>query len=135
MTKQKNTSVNTDLVSLKLAVIKFHEANEYTEGQIARDACFTSHNGMMWKTGQMADVAAEIRGLMPERGSDIVDVKLARLIDRHEAMEVELHVLEERHKADLEVYKTITGETWTPRPKRTHKSDGVGLDDRLAKFA
>jgi hypothetical protein len=135
MTKQNNTSVNTDLVSLKLAVIKFHKANEYTEGQIARDACFTSNNGINWKKGQMADVAAEIRELAPRRGSEIVNVQLDRLMNRHEGMEAELHVLEERHKADLEVYKTITGETWIPRPKRTHKSDGLGLDDRLAKFA
>lgn len=136
MTKQTNTSINK-LIELKLKVIKYHEANEYTEASIARDACYTSFNSIQYKkTGpnQMADVAAEIKGLIPERGSEIADVKLARLLDRHERMEEELAILEERHEADKAVFKQITGEDWTARPKRTHKSTGLGLDDRLKKF-
>lgn len=136
MTKQTNTSISK-LIELKLKVIKFHEANEYTEASIARDACYTSFNSVQYKktgTNQMADVAAEIKGLIPQRGSEIADVKLARLLDRHERMEEELAILEERHEADKQVFKQITGEEWTARPKRTHKSDGLGLDDRLKKF-
>lgn len=131
----KNT---TSLTELKLAVIKFHNANEYTEASIARDACYTSFNGVQFKkTGnaQMADVAAEIKDLLPQRGQEITDVKLARLLDRYEGMETELAILEERHTADKEVYKIITGEQWTHKPRRTHVSTGHGLDSRLAKFA
>lgn len=132
------TKKNPTLVELKLAVIKYHEANEYTETAIARDACYTSFNGIQYKktgNGQMADVAAEIKGLLPERGQEITDVKLARLLDRYEGMETELAILEERHAADKAVYKLITGEEWTARPRRTHVSTGHGLDSRLAKFA
>lgn len=132
-----NAKLNA-LVKLKLQVIKFHEANEYTESGIARDACYTSFNSMQYKktgNGQMADTAAEIKELLPERGSEIADVKLARLVDRYEAMEQELDILTVRHEADCAVYTQITGEAWTPRPKRTHVSSGLGLDDRLKKFA
>jgi hypothetical protein len=136
MTKQTITSINK-LIELKLKVIKYHEANEYTEVSIARDACYTSFNSIQYKkmgSNQMADVAAEIKDLLPERGSEIADVKLARLLDRYERMEQELAVLEERHEADKAVFKQIAGEEWTARPKRTYKSDGLGLDSRLAKF-
>lgn len=131
MTKQ------TSLVDLKLAIIKYHNANEYLEVAIARDACFTSHNALMWKstgTGQMLDLTAEIKELLPQRGQEITDVKLERLLSRYEQMEAELTILQERHDADKAVYFLITGEQWTAKPKRTHTSEGQGIDSRLAKF-
>ena len=131
MTKQ------TSLVELKLAVIKYHNANEYLEGAMARDACFTSFNSLNWKKtgdGQMSDIAAEIKDLLPQRGQEITDVKLERLLSRYEQMEQELAILEERHAADKAVYKAISGDDWTARPKRTHVSSGQGIDSRLAKF-
>lgn len=137
MTTTTNTSIK-DLIALKLQVIKFHEANEYTETSIARDACYTSFNSIQFKktgNGQMADIAAEIKGLMPERGQEIADVKIERLLTRYENMEVELDILTDRHDADKAVFKLLTGDEWTARPKRTHKSTGLGLDDRLKKFA
>jgi hypothetical protein len=134
MTKNTKTS-STNLVDLKLAVIKFHNANVYTETNIARDACFTSHNSLDFKAKQMADVAAEIKGLMPERGSEVADVRIEKLLTSYDSMEMELYDLSIRHEADLEVYRQITGETWSARPRRTHQSSGLGLDERLAKFA
>jgi hypothetical protein len=131
MTKQ------TNLVDLKLAVIKYHNGNEYLEISMARDACFTSYNSLMWKrtgAGQMGDLAAEIKDLLPQRGQEITDVKLERLLDRYEQMEAELAILEERHAADKGVYFLLAGEEWTARPKRTHVSTGHGIDSRLAKF-
>jgi hypothetical protein len=125
------------LVQLKLSVIKFHNANEYLEAAMARDACFTSHNSLQWKKtgdGQMADIAAEIKDLLPQRGQEIADVKIERLLARYELMEQELETLEVRHSADKAVYKAITGEDWTARPKRTHKATGLGIDSRLSKF-
>lgn len=126
------------LIDLKLAVIKYHNGNDYFEASLARDACFTSYNSMNWKKtgdGQMADVAAEIKGLLPERGTEIADTKLERLLNKYELMEQELHLLTERHNADRAVFKAITGDEWTHKPKRTHTSSGLGLDDRLKKFA
>jgi hypothetical protein len=130
-------TIKNDLVALKLAVIKFHNANEYLEVAMARDACFTSFNSLQWKktgTGQMGDVAAEIKELLPQRGQEITDVKLERLLSRYEQMETEYAILEERHNADKAVYKTIAQEDWSARPKRTHVSTGQGIDSRLAKF-
>lgn len=127
------------LADLKLAVIEYHKnANEYAKTGMARDACFTSFNSLMWKrTGQnqMLDTAAEIKSLLPQRGTEIIDVKLEKLLARYELMEEELETLTERHEADKEVYHRITGEHWSAKPKRTHTSDGLGLDARLAKFA
>lgn len=132
---------NQNLVSLKMAVIKYHDANPYLELAMARDACFTSYNAVDWKNGQMSDVVAEIKGLMPQRGQEITDVKLEKLLARYESMEVESDKLTERHNADKEVYAAIAKEhgltpaVWSHKPKRTHTSDGQGLDSRLAKFA
>lgn len=127
---------STDLIALKLAIINYHEeANEFLKNGIARDACYTSFNSLKWKREQMADTAAEIKELLPQRGQEISDVKLAKLLDKYENMETELEVLQERHDADKAVYKTIVGEEWTARPKRTYVAKGLGLDDRLKKFA
>lgn len=130
-------TTKNDLVALKLAVIKYHNANEYLEVAMARDACFTSFNSLNWKKtgdGQMGDIAAEIKDLLPQRGQEITDVKLERLLSRYEQMEAELSILEERHAADKAVYKIVAQEDWTARPKRTHVSSGHGIDSRLAKF-
>jgi hypothetical protein len=130
-------TTQNDLVALKLATIKFHNANEYLEVAMARDACFTSYNSLMWKktgNGQMGDVAAEIKELLPQRGQEITDVKLERLLTRYEQMEAELSILEDRHNADKAVYKLIAQEEWSARPKRTHVATGHGIDSRLAKF-
>lgn len=134
MTKATKTP-STNLVDLKLAVIKFHNANIYTETALARDACFTSHNSIAYKGEQMSDVAAEIKELMPQKGQDVVDSKLDKLLNRYDSMELELYDLNIRHEADLEVYRLITGEVWSARPRRTYKSSGLGIDSRLAKFA
>ena len=130
-------TINKELVALKLAVIKYHNSNAYLETSMARDACFVSFNSMQWKKtgqGQMLDTTAEIKELLPQRGQDTADTKLERLLDKYEQMETELNILEERHIADKAVYREITGEDWTAKPKRTYTSEGMGIDSRLAKF-
>ena len=131
------TNSNTlSLVELKLAVINYHEeANDFLKVGIARDACYTSYNSIGWKKNQMSDTAGEIKVLMPQRGQEIADTSLERLLSRYEQMEDELETLIERHNADKEVYKQITGQEWLNKPKRTHVSNGLGLDARLKKFA
>lgn len=133
MTNTPNTSLN-DLIALKLAVINHHkgDSNEYLRSSIARDACYTSFNSRQWKLDQMSDIRAELSELTS--GSEVIDVKIERKLDLYESMEHELAELDERHAADLAVFKEITGETWTRKPKRTHKSDGLGTDDRLARI-
>jgi len=135
MTKKQSTSLSP-LAELKMAVITYHKGNEYVymRSQIARDACYTSHNSLTYKRGQMADIKAEIVGLHEASGSEVVDVKIERKVMIYQGMEAELEELTERHNADLEVYKAVTGDNWTPRPKRTHKSDGLGIDSTLKRI-
>jgi hypothetical protein len=134
MTKAPN------LVQLKIAVIKFHDANQYLEVAIARDACFTSHNAVTWKENQLSDTVGEVKALMPQKGQEITDVKLDKLLTRCELIEAELLILQTRHDADKEVYKIIAEEhgatpaVWSHKPKRTFTSEGHGIDSRLAKF-
>ena len=64
----------------------------------------------------------------------VASADVARLLDRYEGMETELAVLQERHDADRAVYKQLTGEEWLNKPRRTHTSSGLGIDDRLKRF-
>ncbi len=135
MTKKTPTAERT-LYDLKIAVVNFHKGNEfeYLRNQIAKDACYTSHNSLMWKQGQMADIKAEIADLAEASGSEVVDVKLDKKIALYQAMEPELDEMSMRHTADCAVYLEVSGEAWTARPKRTFKSDGLGRDAALAKI-
>ena len=96
------------LADLKLAVVNFH-SGEYTRISVARDACYTSHNSIQWKLDQMSNLKAEIASLMPlDDQSEVVSVNLAKKIDIFRSMEAELAELEERHNADLKVFKAVT---------------------------
>ncbi len=133
MTKKNNAPT---LQELKLAVINYHKGdeNEYLRSSIARDACFTSFNSMEWKNGQMSDIKSELAELS-EDGSEVVDIKVGRKIALYQRMEDELAELIERHDTDCNVYTEITqGEIWTPRPKRTYSSDGLGDQAELARI-
>lgn len=131
------TKQNPNLVDLKLAVINYHKGDEfeYLRKQCATDACYTSFNSMQWKQKQMADLKAEIVELHTASGTEVVDVKIERKVMLYQSMECELDELSYRHDADKEVYTIITqGETWMPRPKRTHKSDGLGISAELKRI-
>lgn len=126
----KSTSATPTLAELKLAVINFHKGNdmEYLRQQLARDACYTSANGLKWKTEQMSKLKMQIAELVPEQGTEVSDIKLARLVDIYHGMEVELEELQQRHDADLEVYTIVTeGEVWYAKPKK--KADTNALVD------
>ena len=120
MSKATNTSkTTTTLADLKMAVINFHKGddNEYLRTQVARDACYTSNNSIQWKLQQMSDVKAELASLMEGEGVEVVDINIDRKVEIYDKMQLELDELQLRHDADLEVYKTITGEVWSPRSK------------------
>ena len=122
MSKSTQTSTAvSNLAKQKLAVVNAHKGDEfeYLRQQIARDACYTSHNGIQWKLQQMSEVKAEIAEILPEQGTEVTDVKIARKVDVYEKMEAELAQLQLRHDADLEVHITIfEGEVWVPRKKK-----------------
>jgi len=129
MTKQNITSYK-DLVQAKVAIINFHKGdeNEYLRISIARDACYTSFNSIEWKSDQMSEIKNEIAAWRRENpDAEVIDIKIAKKRSLYNKMEEELLELQERHRADCEVYTEITqGEVWSRKPKRTHASDGLG---------
>ena len=114
------TSATPTLIDLKLAVINHHkgEWNEYLRTSIARDACYTSHNSLNWKTEQILKVKEDIAILVPDSGNEVTDVNLQKKIEIYQRMEDELAELTERHEADKEVYFRLTEEVWTINKKK-----------------
>ena len=76
----------------------------------------------------MSQIKNEIAAWRRENpDAEVIDVKIANKLRIYHKQEDELNRLQERYDADCEVYKTVTqGETYKPRPKRTHTSDGLG---------
>lgn len=128
MTKKANTTPT--LVELKLAAITYFKGSEfeYLRNKMAEDACYSSHNSLQWKSEQMSQIKNDISAWRRENpDTEVIDVKIASKLRIYHKQEDELMLLQERYDADCEVYKTVTqGETYKPRPKRTHKSDGLG---------
>tara|TARA_R110002072_G_scaffold133878_1_gene274437 strand:- start:188 stop:616 length:429 start_codon:yes stop_codon:yes gene_type:complete len=118
--KQENLDMTTGtskLIELKLAVIKYHQVdgNDYLMQNIARDACYTSNNGLTYKKKQMADALSDFETAVAE-GRDAPQMRIMNLIER---MEVELEHMEERHHADLAVYTIVTdGLEWEAISKK-----------------
>jgi len=130
----KATTATPTLAELKLAVVNFH-SGEYTRIGVARDACYTSHNSIQWKLDQMSNLKAEIASLMPlDDQSEVVSVKLAKKLDIYHSMEDELAELEERHNADLEVFKLTSGEDWKRTPRSTGKAQSSSILEEAAKI-
>lgn len=130
MSKKTQTSTpKLSLVELKLAVVYYHagEENEYLRTAIARDACYTSHNSINYKTEQMSKVRADLASLMEGEGSEVVDINIAKKVEIYNSMDDELNQLTMRHQADLEVFEKITGEQWSYRRKSkvTQNQQGV----------
>ena len=129
MTKYNITS-NDDLVKSKVAIINFHKGdeNEYLRISIARDACYTSFNSIEWKSEQMSQIKNDVAVWRRENpDAEVISVQISNKLSLYNKMENELIELQVRHDADKEVYTEITqGEVWSPKPKRTYKSDGLG---------
>lgn len=136
-TATTDAQLRQDLFNLKLEVINFHQGDnmQYVRTTAARDACFTSNNSMNWKANQMNDLQTEIAGLIPEEGSEIVDVKLERKIALYESMEDELQELTLRHEADLAVYEQVVGEKWRPGPGSSRSKSSKSTLAKAMKIA
>jgi|7_EtaG_2_1085326.scaffolds.fasta_scaffold205784_1 hypothetical protein len=122
-----------NLVDAKIAVIDFHEGDSlaYLRQQIARDACYTSKNGIDWKVQQMSEKKAELSILRSENaGSEVTSKKMSSTFDIYNRMNDELKELEERHQADLKVHNHFVGEAWTPNKKsKVTKSQQKELEE------
>lgn len=124
-TAKTDAQVRKDLTDLKLAVINIHTGEEmkYVRMNAARDACFTSHNSLAYKTDQMTNLKDEIASLVGDDG-EISNVNVERKVNLYGKMENELHELTLRHEADLAAYEVIWEEKW--RPGSANKGVGKG---------
>ena len=105
------------LVELKLQTIQYHTGDnmDYLMTSIARDACYTSYNSLVYKKKQMADTISDFESAVVE-GRDMKADAISRKLEN---MEIELEHLVERHDADCQVYTHITdGQAWEPQPKK-----------------
>jgi len=110
------TKTTNELVQLKLQVINYHsgENTDYLQKSIARDACYTSHNSVLYKRKQIADETVEMETAMKE-DRELKANSISRKIDR---MEGELAHLIDRHQADRDVYCIMhDGIEWSPQGK------------------
>lgn len=104
------------LVELKLQTIQYHNGNnmDYLMTSMARDACYTSYNSLVYKKKQMADTITDFETAVVE-GRDMRAEAITRKLEN---MEIELEHLVERHDADCQVYTIITdGQAWTAERK------------------
>ena len=107
----------TKLVELKLQTIQYHNGDnmDYLMTSMAKDACYTSYNSLVYKKKQMDDTITDFETAVTE-GRDMKAEAITRKLDN---MEIELEHLEERHNADCQVYTIITdGQAWTPERKK-----------------
>lgn len=127
-------AVRAELVALKLAVINIHPTEEfkYVRMNAARDACFTSHNSMSYKSQQMTDVRDELADATS--GNEPDQVKVERKIEFYTRLENELFELTLRHEADLAVYEEICEEKWRPGPRKKKAIPSQGTKSRLAEI-
>ena len=107
------------LAKMKLEVINYHTTdsqsvdgliiNDYFLKSLARDACYTSDNGITFKA--KAIVAESVKYDSAKKADNLYEKERSERILGN--MDLEMAELKFRHNADLEVYKVVTGgETW-----------------------
>jgi len=122
MTKQIKTS---DIVAQKLEHINYFKQEGINDALyigMARDACYTAHNGVGFKKKQLSDTLAEHDRHVEEKNTYYVE-RTERFATR---LFSELAILEERLTIEMSVYEQITGgEVWSPKPvaKNVKKTD------------
>ena len=125
------TENTSQLIELKLKTIQYHSGDnlDYLQKNIARDACYTSHNSVAYKKKQIADACADFESAISEDRS----MRAEALCTRIEKMQEELEHLDERHEADLAVYMIIhDGDEWTP--ERRQRKVSADLAKKVANI-
>ena len=111
-------SIQSKIFQAKLdSILLFDEANDYTKGQMAHDACHSSWSAIQYKKSQMSDQRAIITDFRDNTGSEVVTKQVETAINLFMSMNVELDILTSRHEIDLDVYRKITEEDWKPKAK------------------
>lgn len=124
-----------DLIKIKMDAIAFHQPTEWDQNNLAYMHCYATSGRIRYLEDQAADLRGEYKTLEAENGgSEVVDVKLDRILDRLEQIEADITLLTVEHEANTAVFKKLTGKEFTVKPKRTHKSAGLSRDQRAAKL-
>lgn len=111
-------SIQSKIFQAKVdSILLFDEANDYTKGQMAHDACHSSWSAIQFKKSQMSDQRAIITDFRDNTGSEVVTLKVEKAVRLFNAMKDELDILTSRHEIDLDVYRKITEEDWKPKSK------------------
>jgi len=108
------------LFDMKLAVIQYHDNgdNQFLMTGIARDACFTSHNSLVYKRKLIADTICEYDQAVKDDNARAI-MRLDKMLM---SMDAELEHLIQRHEADLQVLLAVSGEAWTAGKKADKRS-------------
>lgn len=111
-------SIQSKIFQAKLdSILLFDEANDYTKGQMAHDACHSSWSAIQFKKNQMSDQRAIVTDFRDNTGSEVMTLKVERAVNLFNLMKDELDILTSRHEIDLDVYRKITEEDWKPKSK------------------
>ncbi|BAQ87968.1 hypothetical protein [uncultured Mediterranean phage uvMED] len=127
----RNTTKSKDLVELKLAVINYHSGDSltYLRESIARDACYTSNNGIQYKETQISENTNSLKDLRETfSGAEVTHVQMSKLAFVIKEQKKELKELTDRHQADLKAFKKLVGKEWTQNPKKS------GSKNKLAEL-
>lgn len=104
-------------------------SNDYSKGNKAADLCYSSHNSIEYKEGQMAKLLAEMHDLRKdgdgvnadnkpnEDSNEIVDVALSNKYHLYQSMATELLDYEKHLDAAQVAHKKYKGTAWKPKPK------------------
>lgn len=105
-------------------------SNDYSKGNKAADLCYSAHNSIEYKDGQMTKLKAEMQELRRqgdgeddtvnkpnEDRNEIIDVTLSRKYHLYQSMATELVEFQAHLDAAQVAHKKYKGTKWMPRPK------------------
>lgn len=109
-------------------------SNDYSKGNKAADLCYSAHNSIEYKEGQMVKLKAEMQELRKagdgqdaneanEDSNEIIDVTLSRKYNLYQSMATELIEFKAHLDAAQVAHKKHKGTEWKPRPKNFAKDN------------
>lgn len=103
-------------------------SNDYSKGNKAADLCYSAHNSIEYKDGQMSKLKAEMQELRRQGdgadandgdsdSNEIINVTLSRKYHLYQSMATELVEFKAHLDAAQVAHKKYKGTKWMPRPK------------------
>tara|TARA_B100000424_G_C22646344_1_gene356815 strand:- start:184 stop:600 length:417 start_codon:yes stop_codon:yes gene_type:complete len=130
----KKSTKYKNLVDSKIEVINYHSGDSltYLRESIARDACYTSANSIQYKSDQISENRDKLADLRETySGQEVIHVQMSKLAYVIGEQQKELSELNDRHHADLEVYKKLVGKAWTQNAKSSNSKNKLAELDEI----